>query len=74
MALSGDPEDILKTDRALLELFPENESLARWLRLANEKVPFQGLPARICWLGPGVRARSVLRFNQMVAHGELSAP
>jgi urocanate hydratase len=73
-ALSGDPDDILKTDAALLELFPENQSLARWLRLAEQKVPFQGLPARICWLGYGERARAGLRFNEMVASGELSAP
>lgn len=74
VALSGDPEDIQKTDQALLELFPENESLARWLRLANERVPFQGLPARICWLGQGERAKAGLRFNEMVAKGEVSAP
>ncbi len=74
VALSGDPEDILKTDNALLELFPENDSLARWLRLAEQRVPFQGLPARICWLGYGERARAGLRFNEMVASGELSAP
>lgn len=73
-ALSGDPEDIRRTDQALLDLFPENASLARWLRLAAEKVPFQGLPARICWLGQGDRARAGLRFNEMVARGELSAP
>ncbi|HEX7122711.1 MAG TPA: urocanate hydratase [Gemmatimonadaceae bacterium] len=73
-ALSGDPDDILKTDAALLELFPENQSLARWLRLAEQKVPFQGLPARICWLGYGERARAGLRFNEMVASGELAAP
>ncbi|HET8571645.1 MAG TPA: urocanate hydratase, partial [Candidatus Limnocylindria bacterium] len=74
VALSGDPDDILKTDAALLELFPENQTLARWLRLAEQKVPFQGLPARICWLGYGERARAGLRFNEMVASGELSAP
>jgi urocanate hydratase len=74
VALSGDPEDILKTDAALLELFPEDRTLARWLRLAEQKVPFQGLPARICWLGYGERARAGLRFNEMVASGELSAP
>ncbi len=73
-ALSGDPEDILKTDAALAELFPEDASLHRWLRLAEEKVPFQGLPARICWLGYGERARAGLRINEMVASGELSAP
>ena len=74
VALSGDPEDIRKTDAALLDLFPENQTLARWLRLAEQKVPFQGLPARICWLGYGERARAGLRFNEMVASGELSAP
>ncbi|MGZ8515335.1 MAG: urocanate hydratase [Candidatus Limnocylindrales bacterium] len=73
-ALSGDPADILATDRALMELFPENASLRRWLTLAEEKVPFQGLPARICWLGYGERARAGLRFNEMVASGVLKAP
>ncbi len=73
-ALSGDPEDILRTDRALLELFPEDEALARWLRLAQEKIRFQGLPARICWLGYGERHRAGLRFNEMVAGGDLKAP
>jgi urocanate hydratase len=73
-ALSGDPEDIRRTDRAVLELFPENESLARWIRLAQERVPFQGLPARICWLGYGERDKAGLRFNEMVASGELRAP
>jgi len=73
-ALSGDPADIAATDRAVLELFPENESLTRWIRLAGEKVAFQGLPARICWLGYGERDRAGLRFNEMVASGELKAP
>jgi urocanate hydratase len=73
-ALSGDPRDIAATDRAILELFPENESLARWIRLAGERVAFQGLPARICWLGYGERDRAGLRFNEMVASGELRAP
>ncbi|MGN6741832.1 MAG: urocanate hydratase [Amnibacterium sp.] len=73
-ALSGDPEDIAKTDRAVLELFPENESLARWIRLAEERVHFQGLPARICWLGYGERDKAGVRFNDMVASGELAAP
>jgi urocanate hydratase len=72
--LSGDPADIAATDRAMLELFPENESLARWLKLAGERVAFQGLPARICWLGYGERHLAGLRFNEMVASGELSAP
>ncbi|TQL47729.1 urocanate hydratase [Homoserinimonas aerilata] len=73
-ALSGDPADIVATDRAILELFPENESLAKWIRMAGERVQFQGLPARICWLGYGERDRAGLRFNEMVASGELSAP
>ncbi|GAA3844319.1 urocanate hydratase [Saccharothrix violaceirubra] len=73
-ALSGDPADIAKTDRAILELFPENEQLARWIRLAGERVEFQGLPARICWLGYGERHLAGLKFNEMVASGELSAP
>ncbi|GAB2937466.1 urocanate hydratase [Micromonospora polyrhachis] len=73
-ALSGDPADIAATDRAVLDLFPENESLARWIRLAGERVAFQGLPARICWLGYGERDRAGVRFNEMVASGELSAP
>jgi urocanate hydratase len=73
-ALSGDPNDILKTDGALMALFPEDESLHRWLRLAEEKVPFQGLPARICWLGYGERNLAGLRINEMVASGELAAP
>ncbi|GAA1808999.1 urocanate hydratase [Luedemannella flava] len=73
-ALSGDPADIAATDRAVLDLFGENESLARWIRMAGERVAFQGLPARICWLGYGERDRAGLRFNEMVASGELSAP
>ncbi|GAB3156093.1 urocanate hydratase [Amycolatopsis sp. NPDC004378] len=73
-ALSGDPEDIAATDRAMLDLFPENESLARWIKLAGERVAFQGLPARICWLGYGERHLAGLRFNEMVASGELKAP
>src|SRR5205814_260475 len=73
-ALSGDPKDIHATDRAVLDLFPENESLARWIRLAGERVAFQGLPARICWLGYGERNLAGVRFNEMVASGELSAP
>ena len=74
VALSGDPEDIEATDRAVLDLFPGNEHLRRWITLAGEKVAFQGLPARICWLGYGERHRAGLRFNEMVAAGELSAP
>ncbi|MEV0678177.1 urocanate hydratase [Actinosynnema sp. NPDC050436] len=73
-ALSGDPADIAKTDRAILELFPEDEKLARWIRMAGERVEFQGLPARICWLGYGERHLAGLKFNEMVAGGELSAP
>lgn len=73
-ALSGDPKDIAATDRAILDLFPGNESLARWIRLAGERVHFQGLPARICWLGYGERDRAGERFNAMVASGELAAP
>jgi urocanate hydratase len=73
-ALSGDPADIAATDRAVLEEFPENEALARWIRLAAERVAYQGLPARICWLGYGERHRLGVRFNDMVARGELSAP
>ncbi|HEV2934160.1 MAG TPA: urocanate hydratase [Streptosporangiaceae bacterium] len=73
-ALSGDPADITATDQAILELFPRNEALARWIRLAEEKVHFQGLPARICWLGYGERNLAGLRFNEMVAKGELKAP
>ena len=73
-ALSGDPEDIAKTDRAVAELFPDDERLHRWLEMAEQRVAFQGLPARICWLGYGQRAKAGLRFNEMVASGELSAP
>ncbi len=73
-ALSGDPEDIRTTDRALMKLFPENASLARWLTLAEERVAFQGLPARICWLGYGERARAGLLFNALVAEGRVRAP
>ena len=74
VALSGDPADIAATDAAVLELFPANESLARWIRLAGERVHFQGLPARICWLGYGERDQAGERFNDMVASGALSAP
>jgi urocanate hydratase len=73
-ALSGDPRDIARTDKAILDLFPENESLARWIRLAGERVHFQGLPARICWLGYGERDRAGLEFNQLVSSGQISAP
>ncbi len=74
VALSGDPADIAATDKAVLEEFPDNEGLARWIRLAQERVAFQGLPARICWLGYGERHRLGLRFNEMVRSGELKAP
>jgi urocanate hydratase len=73
-ALSGDPADIAATDAAILDLFPQNEALARWLRMAAEKVHFQGLPARICWLGYGERHLAGVRFNEMVARGEVQAP
>ena len=74
VALSGDPEDIRRTDRAVLETFPDNEHLARWIRLAGERVQFQGLPARICWLAYGERAKMGLVFNDLVARGEVKAP
>jgi urocanate hydratase len=74
VALSGDPEDIYKTDKAVMELFPEDEHLKRWLVMAKDQVPFQGLPSRICWLGYGARAKAGLKFNEMVANGELKAP
>jgi len=74
VALSGEAQDILRTDQALLDLFPEDDGLSRWIRMAEDKVEFQGLPARICWLGYGERARAGLRFNDMVRSGELSAP
>ena len=74
VALSGDPEDIYRTDEAIMALFPENEHLHRWLHMARERVPFQGLPARICWLGYGERAKAGLAFNQLVADGIVSAP
>lgn len=74
VALSGDPEDIYRTDETIAGLFPEDEHLQRWLKLAREKVPFQGLPARICWLGYGERAKAGLAFNQLVAAGKVSAP
>ena len=73
-ALSGDPEDIYKTDAAMKELFPENTHLHKWLDMARERISFQGLPARICWIGLGDRHRAGLKFNEMVASGELKAP
>src|SRR5678810_761376 len=74
VALSGDPEDIYRTDELVLELFPENAHLRRWITMARETVQFQGLPARICWLGQGERARFGVALNDLVARGELSAP
>jgi len=74
VALSGDKEDIYATDQAIMELFPEDEHLQRWLKLAREKVPFQGLPARICWLGYGERVKAGLKFNELVASGKVKAP
>jgi len=73
-ALSGDPEDIYRTDQAMKELFPDNTHLHNWLDMARERISFQGLPARICWIGLGDRHRAGLRFNEMVANGELKAP
>jgi urocanate hydratase len=74
VALSGDPEDIYVTDQAILELFPDDEPLHRWIKMAQEQVQFQGLPARICWLGYGERAKAGLLFNQLVAEGKVQAP
>jgi urocanate hydratase len=74
VALSGDPEDIYRTDEAVKNLFPQDEHLHRWLTMARQKVPFQGLPARICWLGYGERAKAGLAFNELVANGALKAP
>jgi urocanate hydratase len=74
VALSGDPEDIYCTDAKILELFPEDEHLVRWIKMAQARVKFQGLPSRICWLGYGERARAGLAFNELVASGEVSAP
>jgi len=74
VALSGDPQDIYTTDAAILELFPEDEHLARWIRMAQAQIEFQGLPARICWLGYGERAKAGLKFNELVASGQVSAP
>lgn len=74
VALSGDPQDILRTDEELLRLFPENASLARWIHMAQERIQFQGLPARICWLGYGERDKAGLAFNELVRRGEVKAP
>ena len=73
-ALSGDPKDIARTDKAVLDLFPENEHLRRWITMAQDRVAFQGLPARICWLGYGERDKAGVAFNELVAKGEVSAP
>ena len=73
-ALSGDPKDIEETDKVILELFPEDKPLARWINIAQERIQFQGLPARICWLGYGERARAGLAFNELVKNGKVSAP
>jgi urocanate hydratase len=74
VALSGDPEDIRRTDQTILELFPQKESLRRWITMAQQRVAFQGLPARICWLGYGERAKAGLAFNELVRKGEVKAP
>jgi urocanate hydratase len=72
--LSGDPEDIYETDRVIAELFPEDKALHRWLKMASERIHFQGLPSRICWLGYGERARAGLAFNELVRTGKVKAP
>jgi urocanate hydratase len=72
--LSGDPQDIYTTDKVIASLFPENHSLQRWLKLANERIAFQGLPARICWLGQGEREKAGLAFNELVRTGAVKAP
>ncbi len=74
VALSGDPEDIYRTDEIILDLFPEDQHLSRWIKMARERIPFQGLPSRICWLGYGERAKAGLAFNKLVADGVVSAP
>src|SRR6266576_5309989 len=74
VALSGDAEDIARTDKLALELFPKNQTLARWMKLARERIQFQGLPARICWLGYGERAEFGVAMNELVKHGEIKAP
>jgi urocanate hydratase len=74
VALSGDPQDIYRTDELVLELFPHDQHLARWIRMARERIAFQGLPARICWLGQGERAKFGVAMNDLVAKGELKAP
>jgi urocanate hydratase len=74
VALSGDPQDIARTDQLALELFPQNKTLARWMKLAKERIQFQGLPARICWLGYGERAEFGVAMNELVNRGEIKAP
>ena len=74
VALSGDPNDIYRTDELVLEMFPEDEHLCRWIKMAQERVTFQGLPARICWLGQGARARFGVAMNELVGTGEINAP
>jgi urocanate hydratase len=74
VVLSGDEKDLFRTDEAILELFPENKALERWIRMAQQRVAFQGLPARICWLGYGERVKAGLKFNELVATGQVSAP
>src|SRR5207253_3619588 len=74
VALSGNPEDIARTDRLALELFPRDQTLARWMKLARERIHFQGLPARICWLGYGERAEFGVAMNELVKRGEIKAP
>ena len=74
VALSGDPEDIYTTDKVILELFPEDKALARWIKMAQDRIAFQGLPARICWLGQGDREKAGLAFNKLVAEGKVKAP
>ena len=73
-ALSGDPADIFETDKVILELFPENKSLHRWIKMAQERIAFQGLPARICWLGMGEREKAGIAFNELVRSGKVKAP
>jgi urocanate hydratase len=74
VALSGDPEDIYTTDKVIMEMFPENEGLQRWMKMVKEKIAFQGLPSRICWLGQGEREKAGLAFNELVRTGKVKAP
>src|SRR5688572_12105544 len=73
-ALSGDPDDIAVTDKLMMELFPENEGMIRWIKMAQQRIAFQGLPARICWIGQGDREKAGLAFNQLVKEGKVKAP